>query len=312
VAHAAELELSAELIANEGALAAEDCLLSFEVKQVEGMRKHNETAQAMGREPFTEAEIDESARRLDAMLAKRGRTLKSFEKTFSWAQPHAKGNGLFDLQRAVGLGDWSADYRWATQDAHGTYRDARCELGASAGFEGDDLLLSGPSTAGLTDPGHRVALASADHGSVSARCGERPFLAARLQRACEDGAGTRRAGKRYRPGLPIVRGGCSRSPIQRARSLNRVAEGKWHGRLRTRAARKLAEHLGFIERSCRAFDEGHTEEAFRIATSVRVMLHDTTQSTSILEHLGAKGRVKLLTTTATSSTMFRWSPAWSR
>jgi len=57
-------------------------------------------------------------------------------------------------------------------------------------------------------------------------------------------------------------------------------------------------HLGFLERSCTSFDSGYHDEAFRIAVTVRVLLHDTSQSVSLLSHLGAK-RVMLLSTSGT-------------
>ena len=47
-------------------------------------------------------------------------------------------------------------------------------------------------------------------------------------------------------------------------------------------AELLREQIGFIERSAAAFDEGHEEEAKRIAVVLRVLLHDTPQSTSLL------------------------------
>lgn len=50
----------------------------------------------------------------------------------------------------------------------------------------------------------------------------------------------------------------------------------------------LRRQLRFLGRSCAAFDAGHQDEAVRIATSIRVLLHDTRSSTSLLTHLGAK------------------------
>jgi hypothetical protein len=50
---------------------------------------------------------------------------------------------------------------------------------------------------------------------------------------------------------------------------------------------RLADQLRFIERSCQAFDAGDEAEAQRIATSVRVICHQTGRSTSLLTHLGA-------------------------
>jgi hypothetical protein len=58
----------------------------------------------------------------------------------------------------------------------------------------------------------------------------------------------------------------------------------------------LKTHLGFLARSCIAYDQGHLEEALRMAVSLRVMFHDTQSSTSLLRHLGAKGRVRLKST----------------
>jgi hypothetical protein len=49
----------------------------------------------------------------------------------------------------------------------------------------------------------------------------------------------------------------------------------------------LADQLRFIERSCEACDAGDEAEAQRIATSVRVICHQTNRSTSLLTHLGA-------------------------
>jgi hypothetical protein len=57
---------------------------------------------------------------------------------------------------------------------------------------------------------------------------------------------------------------------------------------------ELDKQLGFIDRSCRAFDDGHVDEAIRIATAVRVLLHDKGRNVSILSHLAAKATVELL------------------
>lgn len=51
---------------------------------------------------------------------------------------------------------------------------------------------------------------------------------------------------------------------------------------------QLQRQLGFLKRSCDAFDKGDHDEAVRIATTIRVLLHDTPASTSLLTHLGIK------------------------
>jgi hypothetical protein len=47
----------------------------------------------------------------------------------------------------------------------------------------------------------------------------------------------------------------------------------------------LHEHMGFLESSCSSFDQGSTGEAKRLAVTLRVLLHDTTHSESLLGQL---------------------------
>jgi hypothetical protein len=61
---------------------------------------------------------------------------------------------------------------------------------------------------------------------------------------------------------------------------------------------QLARQLGFIENSCRAYDAGDKDEAIRLATSARVIFHDSRSSTSLLNHLNATS-VAMLSATIT-------------
>ena len=54
----------------------------------------------------------------------------------------------------------------------------------------------------------------------------------------------------------------------------------------------LKRQIGFIRRSCEAYDKGFTDEAIRLATIVRVLVHDTTQSKSLLGQLGIKNSME--------------------
>jgi hypothetical protein len=62
---------------------------------------------------------------------------------------------------------------------------------------------------------------------------------------------------------------------------------------RARLTEKLREQLRFIQRSCEAFDKGAEEEALRIATSLRVIFHDTSTSVSLISHLDFGGKKML-------------------
>lgn len=59
---------------------------------------------------------------------------------------------------------------------------------------------------------------------------------------------------------------------------------------------KLREQMGFLDRSAALFDEGHEEEALRLAAIIRVLLHDTRTSHSLLGQLGVKETLSYLDT----------------
>ena len=48
----------------------------------------------------------------------------------------------------------------------------------------------------------------------------------------------------------------------------------------------LGRQLQFLHQSCASYDGGFFDEAIRMATVMRVLLHDTKHSTSLLKHLG--------------------------
>lgn len=58
---------------------------------------------------------------------------------------------------------------------------------------------------------------------------------------------------------------------------------------------QLRRQLNFLERSCNAYDVGEHDEAIRIATVIRVLIHQTQKSTALLKHLNAT-TINLLTT----------------
>lgn len=50
----------------------------------------------------------------------------------------------------------------------------------------------------------------------------------------------------------------------------------------------LKEQIQFLLRSSQAYDEGYESEAKRLAAVIRILLHDTSRSTSLLAHLNRK------------------------
>jgi hypothetical protein len=62
---------------------------------------------------------------------------------------------------------------------------------------------------------------------------------------------------------------------------------------------RLREQLRFLESSAQSFDQGYEDEAARLALSIRVLLHDTPNSKSLLGLLGEKQNLKFLDTAGT-------------
>jgi hypothetical protein len=55
-------------------------------------------------------------------------------------------------------------------------------------------------------------------------------------------------------------------------------------------AARLAEYLKLLQALGGCFDRGNEIVALSMATAVRVLVHDTPKSTSLLTHLGMKTR----------------------
>ncbi len=78
----------------------------------------------------------------------------------------------------------------------------------------------------------------------------------------------------------------------------RVRRGHWPC-LCAEAPASEDKQLGFLRHSCESFDQGYNDEAIRIVTVLRVLMHDTTdrkgrpRSVSLLTHLGAKDKIWL-------------------
>ncbi len=58
----------------------------------------------------------------------------------------------------------------------------------------------------------------------------------------------------------------------------------------------LSDNIGFLKASCQSFDAGFVGEAKRLATTIRVLLHDTNNSRSLLGLLGKKNSISYLNT----------------
>lgn len=60
--------------------------------------------------------------------------------------------------------------------------------------------------------------------------------------------------------------------------------------------RHLKQQVGFLSRSAKAYDDGFVDEFKRLALTIRVILHDTGRSISLLKQLGTKDSLRFLDT----------------
>lgn len=59
---------------------------------------------------------------------------------------------------------------------------------------------------------------------------------------------------------------------------------------------QLKKQIGYLARSAEAFDAGHQDEAPRIATTIRILLHESRRSRSLLGLLQVRGKIQILST----------------
>ena len=74
---------------------------------------------------------------------------------------------------------------------------------------------------------------------------------------------------------------------------------------------QLDDQLRFIKTSCQQYDAGHVREGVRIATSLRILFHQTIKSTSLLTHLSATN-IKLLSTCDVAKPRQLYFPAMTK
>lgn len=104
--------------------------------------------------PFEPGEFEEVEKRYQEALAKYG---KDFRETHGWASV-ALGKPsptLADIQVAAGIDHFSPYWRFAGDNVHANPRGVFFKLGL---IDQAEILLAGPSNAGLADPGHATAL----------------------------------------------------------------------------------------------------------------------------------------------------------
>ena len=160
----AEIAVASILIRKFGKSAAQDFIDFGIMEAVRGMEAYQQTAREMGREPYSNAEIDSAKNIHDEIIADKG----DLKGRSSWAFRYVGANRFDKLQKAAGLEKWKNDYKWASQNVHTNYREMRVLLGMAEATE--DGLLAGPSDSAFTDPAQFSVIALAQTTSSFITC----------------------------------------------------------------------------------------------------------------------------------------------
>lgn len=150
-----EVSAVASFLSSEGIDVAERYLLHVGVESHKAASLYQRYASRLGYEPFTDRELRDMADISDRLVTRFG---PEFAIDYGWAA-QALGNPkptFADIERAVELQHLRPFYRMASHNIHANPKGVLFRLGLYP--EGENMLLAGPSTAGLADPGHSAAI----------------------------------------------------------------------------------------------------------------------------------------------------------
>jgi hypothetical protein len=116
---------------------------------------HRLYAQRLGQEGPTEEEFDEAKRLRDELVAEYGR---AFKRDYGWAASVLpdEGRTFSEVEAATKLDHMRPYYKMASHAIHPNARALFFDLGVG---DDENLMLAGPSTRGLADPGWGATVA---------------------------------------------------------------------------------------------------------------------------------------------------------
>jgi hypothetical protein len=142
------------LINQHGEALAERYVAHGIVESRKAADQYQKFRRRLKQKPFSRDTVQKIKARYDAALAKYGR---DFRHPQGWAAHHLnKANpSIADVQEGSGIEHLLPYYRLASHNVHANPKGVFYKLGL---LGESDILLAGPSNAGLADPGHNTAL----------------------------------------------------------------------------------------------------------------------------------------------------------
>ncbi len=146
-----EMVVTCLVIKKCGREAAIDYIKHGMVKTAEGIAEHRKTAEAMGQSTFT----DEESEYFENLKEE----ITNGEASWHWARKHTGFAKLEKLREYVELDKWSHNYKLASRNIHSDYFEMSSLYAMNEAKQ--DILLSGQSNSGLTEPAHFTAISLA-------------------------------------------------------------------------------------------------------------------------------------------------------
>ncbi len=150
-----EISVVSQFLGDAGEDTAERYLLHDVVQRYKLAIQYQKHAKALNEDPLPTEEFEILKTRRDDLVKRYG---KPFKEEYGWAASvlGKKRPTIVDIEDSVNLEHWRPYYRMASDNVHANVHSTYSKLGVMP--QKGDVLLAGPSNAGLADPGHSAAI----------------------------------------------------------------------------------------------------------------------------------------------------------
>lgn len=152
-----EISSVAFFVKKHGNDVAERYLLHDSIESYKAALRYREYYHRLGYSPMSDSEFQQIKDRRDNLCNHFGR---DFAEDYGWAVT-ALGKhkpNIADIEKDVELDHWRPFYKMASHSVHANPKAIRFQLGNGLRPSEKEILLAGPSIAGLADPGHSTAI----------------------------------------------------------------------------------------------------------------------------------------------------------
>lgn len=158
-----EVAVIASFVQEKGNEVAERYLKHNAIESYKGLKEYQEYAKSLKLTPLSSREIQEISKERKQLIEKYG---NSYKKTYGWASSSLgiENPTLRDIERSVKLDHLRPYYRMASHHVHTNPKSILFKLGQS--YWSEEIILAGPSDAGLADPGQGMAISLNQVNSV--------------------------------------------------------------------------------------------------------------------------------------------------